>query len=95
MKTNPVKLLIVALVAAGAVTAKAEQDIITKSFPVKAGGKLILDVDRGSIHITTSDSDKVDVRITRELKDGTAAHAKRVFEGYKIELCSTDNEVRI
>jgi len=95
MKTNPVKLLIVALVAACAVTAKAEQDIITKSFPVKAGGKLILDVDRGSIHITTSDSDKVDVRITRELKEGTTAHAKKVFEEHKIELSSTDNEVRI
>ena len=57
MKNNHLKLLTLALVAAGAVAAHADQDIITKSFPVKAGGKLILKVDRGSVHITTTDSD--------------------------------------
>ena len=95
MKNNHVKLVTLALFAAGAVTAKAEQDFITKNFPVKAGGKLTLNVDRGSIHITTSDSDKVDVKITRELKNASSAEAKKVFEQHKIELTSTDNEVKI
>src|SRR5437870_5901802 len=95
MKHNHVRLLTLTLFAAGALTAKAEQDVITKTFPVKAGGKLTLNVDRGSIHITTSDADKVDVKVTRELKNASAAKAKTVFEQHKIELTSTDNEVKI
>src|SRR5712692_4942818 len=94
MKTNHIKLMAVALVAAGAITARAEEDVITKTFPVKAGGKLTLNVDRGSVHITTSDSDKVEVKITRELKRASAAEAQKVFEQHKIELSSTDNEVK-
>src|SRR5438093_5505170 len=95
MKTNHVRLVTLALFAASSVIAKADEDVITRSFPVKPGGKLTLDVDRGSVHITTSDSDKVDVKITRELKRASAAEAKKVFEQHKIELSSTDNEVKI
>src|SRR5712671_807321 len=95
MKTNYLQSLAVALIAAGAVTANADQDVITKSFPVKAGGKLTLNVDRGSIHITTSASDKVEVKITRELKHASTAEAKKVFEQHKIELTAKDNEVKI
>src|SRR5437016_6611819 len=96
MKTNHLRLLVCSLFAGTAsLIAQADQDIITKSFPVKAGGKLIMNVDRGSVHITTSDSDKVDVKITRELKRASAAEAKKVFEQHKIELSSTDNEVKI
>jgi DUF4097 and DUF4098 domain-containing protein YvlB len=54
-----------------------------------------MNVDRGSIHITTSDSDKVDVTITRELKHVSTSEAKKVFEEHKIELASTENEVKI
>ncbi len=36
-----------ALCAMGATVAKADQDIITKTFPITAGGKLTLNVDRG------------------------------------------------
>ncbi len=94
MKHNRVKLLGLALFALAA-TAKADQDVITRAFSVKAGGKLIVNVDRGSVHITTSDSDKVDVKITRELKNASTADAKKVFEQHKIELSSADNEVKI
>jgi len=95
MKQNHAKLLALGLFALSALTAKAEQDVITKTFPVKAGGKLIMNVDRGSIHITTSDSDKVDVRVTRELKPSSDAEARKVFEQHKIEMSSSDNEVKI
>jgi DUF4097 and DUF4098 domain-containing protein YvlB len=95
MKPNNAKLLAVGLLALSAVTAKPQQDVITKAFPVKAGGKLVMNVDRGSIHITTSDSDQVAVRVTRELKNSSEADAKKVLEQHKIEMSSTDNEVRI
>src|ERR1041385_199697 len=75
--------------------ANAAEDVITKTFSVTPGGKLLMDVDRGSVHITTSDSGKVDVRITRELKDVSTAEAKKVFEQHKIELTAAENEVNI
>src|SRR5438445_4471240 len=95
MKTNHVSLVAFALLTVGTVIANADEDVITRSFPAKPGGKLTLNVDRGSIHITTSDSDKVDVKITRELKRASAAEAKKVFERHKIELSATNNEVKI
>src|SRR5436190_11589814 len=96
MKPNHPKLLFGALLLGlGVISASADPNVITKSFSVKPGGKLTMNVDRGSIHITTSDSDKVDIRITRELKHASAAEAKRVYEQHKIDLTSQDNEVKI
>ncbi len=95
MKQTYKMLLTAALLSTGATSVQAEQDVITKTFAIKPGGKLVMNVDRGSIHITTSDSEKVDVKITRELKDTSASEAKRVFEQHKIEFTSTDQEVKI
>src|SRR4051812_33924034 len=95
MKTDAIKLLVLALVAGGSLTAKAEPDVMTKTFPVKPGGKLVLNVDRGSVHITTSSSEQVEIKISRELKRGSVAEAKRIFEQHKIEMTSSDNEVKI
>jgi DUF4097 and DUF4098 domain-containing protein YvlB len=83
------------LLALGGLSAPAAQDVITKTFPVKAGGKLNMNVDRGSIHITTSDSGQVEVKVTRELKRSSDAEARKVFDQHKIEMSSTDNEVKI
>src|SRR6185436_15064522 len=97
MKPNHVKLLALALTfpACTVMAAKADPEITTKTFLVKSGGKLVMIVDRGSVHVTTSDSDKVDVKITRELKGASAAEVKRVLEQHKIEFSSSDNEVKI
>ena len=95
MKQNQAVLLALGFLAFSALTAAAEQDVITRTFPVKAGGKLIMNVDRGAIHITTSDSDHVDVRIKQELKHSSDAEARKLIEQHKIELSSTDNEVKI
>src|SRR5215831_13017048 len=95
MKQTQKMLLTAALFTAGALSVRAEEDIITKTFAMKPGGKLVMNVDRGSIHITTSDSEKVEVKITRELKDSSAADAKRVFEQHKIEFTPRDQELKI
>jgi DUF4097 and DUF4098 domain-containing protein YvlB len=88
-------LFVLALIASIVFTANAESDIISKSFGIKSGGKLVMDVDRGSIHITTSGSDKVDVKITRELKNTSVAEAKRVFGEHQIEFVSGETELKI
>ena len=89
MKQTHKLLLIAALFTAGAVSVQAEEDVITKTFAMKPGGKLVMNVDRGSIHITTSDSEKVEVRIKRELKDASAAEAKQAAD-YQAGLDAID-----
>src|SRR5881396_2974256 len=43
---------------------------IEKDFPVSAGGKLIVQADRGSIEVNSDTSDKVQVRVLRHVKGG-------------------------
>src|SRR5437773_6778683 len=96
MKTiTTMTLLASGLLAAGAGSDRADQDIITKSFSVKTGGKLVMNVDRGSIHVTTSDSDKVDVKVVREVRRASASQAKEVLEQHKIEITESGNEVTV
>src|SRR5687767_5829243 len=73
----------------------AEQDIITKSFTAKPGGNLMMKVDRGSIRVTTSNSDKVDVKIIRELKRASSSKAQEVYALHKIELSQYGDTVKI
>jgi DUF4097 and DUF4098 domain-containing protein YvlB len=94
MKPNA-KLFTLIILAAGPLTVNAEPDVMTKTFPIKPGGKLVMNVDRGSIHITTSASDKIEVKITRELKNASAAETKRVLEQHQIEFTSGENELKI
>jgi DUF4097 and DUF4098 domain-containing protein YvlB len=95
MKMNRSMLLGLALLTACELPAQAQQDLITKTFPVKPRGSLTINVDRGSIHVTTSDSDRVDVKVIRELKHASASEAKKLFEQHKIDITSADNEVKI
>jgi DUF4097 and DUF4098 domain-containing protein YvlB len=89
------KLLALLSLSALTLTAHSETNIITKTFPTKPGAKLVMDVDRGSIHIATTGSDRVDVKITRELKNVSAAEAKRVFGEHQIEFTSSETELKI
>jgi DUF4097 and DUF4098 domain-containing protein YvlB len=91
-KTN---LTILALAFFTGCALRAEQDMINKSFPVKSGGKLLMDVDRGSIHVTTSDSDKVEVQVTREVRRTSARKAKDIIAQHKIDVSESGNDVRI
>jgi hypothetical protein len=94
MKKPFVFVCALALLSAAHITA-AEQDIITKSFTAKPGGHLLLKVDRGSIHITTSNSDKVDVKIIRELKRASASKAQEIYALHKIDLSQSGDTVKI
>ena len=54
-----------------------------------------MNVDRGSIHVTTSDSDKVDVKVVREVRRVSAAQSKEILEQHKINITESGNEVRV
>src|SRR4051812_48733730 len=92
-RTRLIAFGVAAMALAG--TANAEQDTIKKSFPARDGGKLFMKVDRGSIHIIPSASDKVDITVVRELKSVSAAKAKEIFAQHKVDMSATEGEVRI
>jgi len=95
MTTTSLSFLSVALLALGIGSVRAEQDIITKSFDVKPGAKLVMKVDRGSIHINTSNSEKVDVKIVREVKRVSESKARAIIEQHRIDLSESDGKVLI
>jgi DUF4097 and DUF4098 domain-containing protein YvlB len=85
---------ILALLSMSAALA-AEKDIITKSFDAAPGGHLYMKVDRGSIHVTSSDSDKVGVKVVRELKHASDARAAEVCQMHKIVFSEENGTVKI
>jgi len=95
MKTTSISLLCAGVLALAIGNARAEQDIITKTFEVKPGGTLTMKVDRGSIHINTSASDKVDVRVVRDVKRVSDSKAKEIIEQHKIDMSENAGTVLI
>ena len=73
----------------------AEQDVTSKTFEAKAGGTLEMRVDRGSIKILTANTDKLDIKVVRELKRGSAAEARKAYEEHKIEMTQDGDTVLI
>jgi len=73
----------------------ANKDVIEQSFNVKPGGKLTMVVDRGSIQISTSDSDKVEVRVVREVKRGSQSKARELFDLHKVEFNHNGDNVDV
>src|SRR5687767_3041740 len=78
-----------------ALTALGEQDVINKTFGVKAGGTLTMDVDRGTIKVVTGTGEKVEVEVVRELRRGNAEDAREVFEKHQIQFEQEADGVRI
>lgn len=83
-------LLLPALPALG-----AEKDIINKSFNAKPGDTLYMKVDRGSIKVLTSNSDKVDIKVVRELRRASDSKAREIYDLHKIDFSQDGNTVRI
>jgi DUF4097 and DUF4098 domain-containing protein YvlB len=88
-------LKLASLTLAAATTFAAEQDVITKSFTAKPGDTLHMRVDRGSIKVLTADTDKVDVKVVRELKRGSESEAREAYEKHKINIAQDGNTIRI
>ncbi len=75
--------------------ASAKEDTISKSFTVEPGGKLIVDADRGSIHVGTADQNKVEVVVKREVTQASEAEAARILKEHEVTLSQEGNEVRV
>lgn len=52
-----------------------------------------MNVDRGSIKINTSNTDKVQVSVMRELRRGSDSKAKEVYASHKVDISQVGNDV--
>jgi len=101
MNLNPVNRSAVALaLAAGLLAmsqaqAAATENNLQKTFSVSSGGKLVVDADRGSIDVTPSGNDKVEIRVLRKVTRATAAKAEEVFADHEVTFEQDGNQVTV
>ncbi len=79
--------------AANADTGIDIKDTIKKSFSVKEGGTLSLDLDRGSIVIRSSSESTVFVEVVRIVAADDKEEAKRMLEDHQLEILKKGNDV--
>jgi DUF4097 and DUF4098 domain-containing protein YvlB len=93
--TSAVALALAAgLVATGPAHADTENNL-QKTFSVGTGGKLVVEADRGSIDVTPSGNDKVEIRVLRKVTRATAAQAEEVFGDHEVTFEQDDNQVTV
>ena len=95
MKTHALifGLLAAALVLAQNTFATDYEQNIEKTFKVTPGGELSLQVDRGSVNVTTDQRDEARVRVFRKVKGGSKADADELFANHRVTLSQEGNKV--
>src|ERR1041385_8198108 len=74
--------------------AEYNQDI-EKEFQVAAGGKLIVQADRGSIEVKPDALDKIQVRVLRRVKGGSREQADELFANHEVTFRQDGNSLSI
>ncbi|HNQ88577.1 MAG TPA: DUF4097 family beta strand repeat-containing protein [Verrucomicrobiota bacterium] len=87
--------LTAALGFACALRAAEIDDTMVKSFPAPAGGKLVIDSDRGSIDIKTGDGDQVEIRVQRTVKAPTATRAEETLKNHELTFAAEGPQVTV
>ena len=71
------------------------RDVIKKSYDVRPGGTLHLDMDRGNIEIETTTDDKVLIELERVAKAEDEAMAERVLARHEYSFEKRSNDIYI
>jgi DUF4097 and DUF4098 domain-containing protein YvlB len=89
-------LLAGAIFAFGTAFAISEyEDNIRKSFPVSPGGKLVVNADRGSIEVNTTDAEKVEVQVVRRVRSMSRSRADEIFAAHEISFQQQGDQVTV
>ena len=67
----------------------------TATYTVDAGGELTIDADFGSVRIETATTDKVEILVEKQRKEGTADEARRAFEDVEVTTEQQGNSVHL
>jgi DUF4097 and DUF4098 domain-containing protein YvlB len=75
--------------------ASGYEQSLEKSFAVSPGGKLIIQADRGAIGVATDASNRVRVKVFREVKGGSKAHADGLFANHEVTFAQDGNTLSV
>ena len=68
---------------------------ITAAYTVDPGGELIIDADFGSVRIETATTDKVEILVEKQRREGTEDEARRAFEDVEVTTEQRGNDVHV
>ena len=68
---------------------------LEKSFPASAGGKLVIQADRGSLDVATDGKDKVEITVFRKVSGGNKAQADDLFTNHEVTFTQNGNTVSV
>ena len=87
--------LLLAAVVGWPLQAATTESNLHKTFAVQPGGRLVMEVDRGPIDITTSDRGDVQVEVTRKVTKGSAAKAAEIFAAHEVTFDQDGDRVEV
>ncbi|HQU72662.1 MAG: DUF4097 family beta strand repeat protein [Calditrichaeota bacterium] len=89
-------LLLTALLVLPALSQDEElQEVIDKTFEVRAGGKLYIDSDRGSIEVRSRNTDQLSVRVVRRPQAWSEEDELEMLRNFRIKFEQSGNTVSI
>lgn len=99
MKANLIKplkpgFIAVAMLALCAAARADLEDKINRAFEVSPGGRLVVDVDRGSIEVKTSDETSVNIEVTRKA-GGSRSKAAKILKDHVVTTTQDANKVEL
>ncbi|MCY3770425.1 MAG: hypothetical protein OXG98_00155 [Gemmatimonadetes bacterium] len=68
---------------------------ITATYAVDPGGKLTIDADIGSVRIETATTNKLEILVEKQRKEGTEDQARRAFDEVEVTTEQQDNDVHV
>jgi DUF4097 and DUF4098 domain-containing protein YvlB len=83
------------MTSAWTVCAAVIESNIDKTFPAEPGGTLLVDVDRGSIEISTHDAKEVAVHVLRKIEGVAEARAAGLFAEQEVQFKSDDGRIEV
>ncbi len=100
MKRLPVFTIPAALAAFTLATAVPRlhadiEEVRTNTFQVDPGGRLVMEVDRGSIDVQGTDAHSVQVVVTRKAVARADARARELLEAHEVKCQYDGNEVEV
>ncbi|MBI1895932.1 MAG: DUF4097 family beta strand repeat protein [Acidobacteria bacterium] len=88
--------LVIALVAAAALLHAAEiEDRLTKSAPAKAGGRLTLDAEYGSVEVMPGAANAVEVEVYRKVDAPDRSRSERILRDFDLQVSEAAGEVTV
>ena len=89
------KTTLILLLAGSMVASATTQEQLNKSFNAQPGGKIIVDVDFGSIDVTTNGSNEVNVDVFRKVSRSSKEDEEAFLRGHPVTISQQDNVVTI